>query len=116
MKTLKSQLIPQASRTPASPADQIECSPHALKVRDLMAFLKVSDQTIYRMIADQTIPFLTSGTRTDLTQNKTHFAPAFFGNEYTGIEDYSHERISRGLRLLMICSRSAAKSGSSVGS
>jgi hypothetical protein len=43
------------------------------------------------------------------------FAPAFSGNEYTGIEDYSHEEISRGLRLLMICSRSAAKSGSSVG-
>jgi len=59
MKTLKSQLIPPASRTPASLADQIECSPHALNVRDLMAFLKVSDQTIYRMIADQTIPFLT---------------------------------------------------------
>ncbi len=44
------------------------------------------------------------------------FAPAFSSDEYAGIEDYSHEEISRGLRLLMISSKSAAKSGSSVGS
>jgi excisionase family DNA binding protein len=30
-----------------------------LNVRELMAILRVSDQTIYRMIADGTIPFLT---------------------------------------------------------
>lgn len=41
---------------------------------------------------------------------------AFPCNKHAGIEDYSHEGISRGLRLLMISSKSAAKSGSSVGS
>jgi excisionase family DNA binding protein len=59
MNTLKAKLITSASRTPASIADQVECTPHALNVRDLMVILRVSDQTIYRMIADQTIPFLT---------------------------------------------------------
>lgn len=39
--------------------DRIERIPHALTVRELMAILQVSDQTIYRMIADQTIPYLT---------------------------------------------------------
>jgi len=39
--------------------DRIECIPHALTVRELVAILQVSDQTIYRMIADQTIPYLT---------------------------------------------------------
>jgi excisionase family DNA binding protein len=40
-------------------ANRIEGIPHALTVRELMAILQVSDQTIYRMIADKTIPFLT---------------------------------------------------------
>ena len=40
-------------------SERIERLPHALTVRELKAFLQVSDQTIYRMIADQTIPFLT---------------------------------------------------------
>ena len=43
--------------TLASLADRIECTPHALTVRELMTILRVSDQTIYRMCADQTIPF-----------------------------------------------------------
>ena len=44
------------------------------------------------------------------------FPAALPRNEHAGIEDYSHEEISRGLRLLMMSSRSEAKSGSSVGS
>jgi excisionase family DNA binding protein len=59
MKMPKAELIISASQTRASIADQIERTQHALNVRDLMAILQVSDQTIYRMIADQTIPFLT---------------------------------------------------------
>ena len=43
--------------TVVSLADRIEGTRHALTVRELMAILQVSDQTIYRMIADQTIPF-----------------------------------------------------------
>jgi excisionase family DNA binding protein len=38
-------------------ADQIERTPYALTVRELMAILQVSDQTIYRMVRDLTIPF-----------------------------------------------------------
>jgi len=43
--------------TPASIADRVERIPHALTVRELMAILRVSNQTIYRMCTDQTIPF-----------------------------------------------------------
>jgi len=43
--------------TLTSIADRIERIPHALTVRELMAILRVSNQTIYRMCTDQTIPF-----------------------------------------------------------
>src|SRR5208282_169298 len=50
-------------------------------------------------------------------QNVPHTFPAALpGNEHAGVENYSHVEMLRGLRLLMISSRSAAKSGSSVGS
>ena len=46
-----------------------------------------------------------------------HTFPATFpSDEYAGVEDYSDVETLRGLRLLMISSRSAAKSGSIVGS
>jgi excisionase family DNA binding protein len=41
----------------ASIADEIERSPTALTVRDITKFLRVSDQTVYRMTLDGTIPF-----------------------------------------------------------
>src|SRR5438132_2499360 len=45
-----------------------------------------------------------------------HTVPATLPcDEHAGVEDYSHVETLRGLRLLMISSRSAAKSGSSVG-
>lgn len=37
-------------------ADEIERSPNALTVADLSRFLKISDQTAYRMCLDGTIP------------------------------------------------------------
>src|SRR5207244_4672874 len=43
--------------TLTSIADRIERIPHALTVHELMAILRVSNQTIYRMCTDQTIPF-----------------------------------------------------------
>src|SRR5437667_6664462 len=44
------------------------------------------------------------------------FLAALSCDKHAGVEDYSHVETLRGLRLLMISSRSAAKSGSSVGS
>jgi hypothetical protein len=50
-------------------------------------------------------------------QNLTHAFPASLsGDEHAGVEDYSHVETLRGLRLSMISSMSAAKSGSSLGS
>jgi hypothetical protein len=44
------------------------------------------------------------------------FSPAFAGNQDTGVKNYSHAGGVHGLRLAMISSRSAAKSGSIRGS
>src|SRR5579859_474163 len=50
-------------------------------------------------------------------ENLPHAFPASFpSDEYAGVENYSHVETLRGLRLLMISSRSAAKSGSILGS
>src|SRR5580658_5768069 len=43
------------------------------------------------------------------------FATTLPCKEHAGVEDYSHIETLRGLRLLMISSRSAANSGSRVG-
>ncbi len=56
-RSAEAQAANETSGAGTALADRIECLPHALTVYDLVAILRVSDQTIYRMCTDQTIPF-----------------------------------------------------------